>query len=85
MSDDAATYETAQENAERIGDLVDQLHRLGWEARPRAQHEALVAAVKVFAGYVRYGAWGDDAHCTLAACRAAGVDLALSAHETKEG
>jgi hypothetical protein len=54
---------------------------LGWRDRwemdhitiPRAQHEALMAAAKVFAGYARHGSWGDDAHCALAALRAAGI------------
>jgi hypothetical protein len=41
----------------------------------RAQHEALMVAAKVFAGYARHGSWGDDAHCALAALRAAGIDL----------
>jgi hypothetical protein len=60
---------------------------LGWRDRlemdhvtiPRAQYEALMAAAKVFAGYVHYdswyGSWGDDAHCALAALRAAGIQI----------
>jgi hypothetical protein len=39
------------------------------------QYEALMAAAKVFAGYARHGCWGDDAHCALAALRAAGIQI----------
>jgi hypothetical protein len=38
-----------RDNAERIGELIEQLRRLGWEAIPCAKLDALMGAAKVVA------------------------------------
>jgi hypothetical protein len=57
MSDDQITIETARDNAERIGDLTEQLRRLGYEAIPRAQYDAYRMAAKALTPF-QSGLWG---------------------------